>query len=158
MTRVRPYRAEDRAAVALVFYRAVREGAAAWYDEAQRAAWAPAPGPDPDEPDKLADQWCWVAEADGAVIGFMSLEPGGYLDMAFVLPEAMGKGVAAALYQALVSRARSAGLSRLTVRASHPARRFFTKRGWQTDAFESFEADGQVYETYLMSVDLAAAG
>lgn len=158
MTTVRPYRTEDRAAVALVFYRAVREGTAPWHDEAQRAAWAPAPEPDWSEPDKLARQWCWVAEAGGIVTGFMSLEPSGYLDMAFVLPEAMGKGVAAALYRALVARARSEGLARLTVRASHPARRFFAKHGWKIDAFENFEADGQVYETYLMSVDLAPAG
>ena len=41
MRDIRPYRPEDRAAAALVFFRAVREGSAAFYTEAERAAWAP---------------------------------------------------------------------------------------------------------------------
>ncbi|WP_413876203.1 GNAT family N-acetyltransferase [Albidovulum sp.] len=154
MTGVRPYRAADRPAVAGVFYRAVHQGAAARYDDAQRRAWAPSPEPDRDEPDKLLSQWCWVAEDGRGIIGFMSLAPSGYLDMAFVLPEVMGKGVADALYAALISRARAEGLGLLTVRASHLARSFFERHGWHLDAADNLEADGQVYETFLMSLDL----
>jgi len=151
---VRPYRTEDRRAKALVFYRAVREGAAAFYDEAQRAAWAPDAEPDWDSPDRQLDQWCWVAEDDSGITGFMSLEPGGYLDMAFVLPEVMGRGVAGALYDTLLRTAREHRLDRLTVRASHLARRFFEKQGWHVDAADLLEADGQTYETFLMSLTL----
>lgn len=154
MMRVRAYRPEDRTAKALVFYRAVREGTAPFYDVAQRAAWAPSCDPDWAEPDPQLDQWCWVAEDDRGLTGFMSLDHEGYLDMAFVLPEVMGKGVAQALYGALVDHARAKGLTRLTVRASHLARRFFEKQGWRIDAAEDFAVDGQTYETFLMSLDL----
>jgi putative acetyltransferase len=156
--RIRPYRAEDREATAGVFYRAVREGTEGAYTERQREAWAPRREPNWDKPDKLLVQWAWVAEADdGHLLGFMSLEPGGYLDMAFVIPEVMGGDVAPALHAALNARAREAGLTRLTVRTSILARRFFLKQGWQVDALRMHPAAGDVYETYLMSLDLPAS-
>lgn len=155
---VRAYRPEDRAACALVFDRAVREGAASVYDQAQREAWAPSPEPDLGTPDKLLAQWCWVAERDGAVAGFMSLEPSGYLDMAFVLPEEMGKGTAKALYAALIAKACDERLPRLTVTASHLARRFFARQCWALDRKEDLAADGQIYDVFRMSLDLAQTG
>lgn len=154
--RVRPYRAEDREAMAGVFYRAVREGTEGAYTERQREAWAPRREPNWDKPDKLLDQWAFVAEDEGRLLGFMSLEPGGYLDMAFVMPEAKGGPVAPALYTALIARARAAGLTHLTVRASILARRFFLKQGWQVNEKSMHPADGEIYETYLMSLDLSA--
>ncbi|MCY1125971.1 GNAT family N-acetyltransferase [Frigidibacter sp. RF13] len=151
---IRPYRPEDRAAAAHIFYRAVREGAADHYDADQRAAWAPSPEPDYASPSKLERQWCWIAERDGAPVGFMSLERDGYLDMAFVLPEEMGRGTARALYAALIERARAEGLRRLWVTGSHLARRFFLARDWRVVWMENLHADGQVYQVFRMVVDL----
>lgn len=157
--RVRPYRADDRAACATVFYRAVREGTAAFYDQAQREAWAPSPVPDYSAgPSKLERQWCQVAERGAHLVGFMSLEPSGYLDMAFVLPEEMGKGTAAMLYAALLEKARAEGVPRLTVIASHLARRFFARQGWQVDRPEDLATDGQIYEVFHMSLDMTPEG
>lgn len=147
---IRTYRPEDRAACTRVFYRAVREGAKDFYDADQRAAWAPSPEPDPEDADKLLDQWCWVAERGDSIVGFMSLCHDGYLDMAFVLPEEMGRGTAAALYRPLLAKARAEGLTRLTVIASHLARRFFLKNGWQVERPEDLHADGQVYQVFHM--------
>ena len=141
-----------------VYDRAVREGAKGASSEAQLEAWAPQVGPNWDRTDELLDQWAWVAEEDnGRLLGIMPLEPGGYLDMAFVTPEAMGTGVAPALHASVIARARAAGLARLTVRASILARRFFLKQGWQVDKKHMHEAAGQIYETSLMSLDLPAA-
>ncbi len=152
---VRPYRADDRAAMAEVFYRAVREGAKGAYSEAQLEAWAPQVEPNWERPDKLLDQWAWVAvDERGTMLGFMSLDHTGYLDMAFVIPEAKGTAVARTLYEALLARAREAGLKRLTVRASILARKFLLKQGWQVDKQHMHEAAGQIYETYLMSLGL----
>lgn len=153
--RLRPYRPEDRAAISLVYYRAIREGAAAFYSEAERAAWATSPLPDLSSPDKLLDQWCLVAEEAGQVTGLMSMDATGYLDMAFVLPEVMGTGTAAALYDALMAMAmaRDADLRRFTVRAAHQSHRFLSRRGWTVDRFERYPADGQVYDVFLMSLD-----
>ena len=143
--------------MAAVFYRAVREGAKGAYSEAQLAAWAPQAEPSWDKPDKLLNQWAWVAvEVKGRMLGIMSLDHTGYLDMAFVLPEAKGTKVAPSLYATLLAHAREAGLTHLTVRASILARRFFLKQGWQVDQKHMHEAAGQIYETYLMSLDLPA--
>ncbi|WP_284164422.1 GNAT family N-acetyltransferase [Frigidibacter sp. SD6-1] len=155
---VRHYRPEDRPACWHVFYRAVREGAAGHYSEGQRAAWAPTPLPALDGYDKLGDQICFVAVRDGTAVGFMSLERTGYLDMAFVLPGEMGKGTATALYRALVAEARQLGLTRLTVHASHLARRFFLKQGWRVVWMENHAADGEVFERFLMALDLEPQG
>jgi putative acetyltransferase len=156
MIQTRPYEPQDRAACKAVYYRAVREGAAAVYTPAQRAAWAASPEVDPTTPDKLLDQWCHVSVEGGAITGFMSLCPDGYLDMAFVLPEVMGKGHSAALYEGLIAHARGLGLSRLTVHASHLARRFFGRRGWQVDMAEVVEIGDQKLTRFAMSLDLAA--
>jgi len=154
--RIRPYDPADRAVKARVFYRAVREGTVGAYTEAERAAWAPSPEPDYDTPDRQANQWTYVAVSDaGEIVGFMSMDPDGYFDMAFVLPEVMGSRVAPDLYAAVMARARAEGVARATVRASILARRFFLKQGWCEDACDMLEADGEVYETYLMSLDLA---
>ena len=60
---LRPYRPEDRAAAVHIFFRAVREGAAAFYDEAQRAAWAPGARRSPRS--KASAKSCIPAFGDG---------------------------------------------------------------------------------------------
>jgi putative acetyltransferase len=153
---IRPYRPEDCAACDAVFYRAVREGAAGFYDLAQRMDWAP-DDEDDDREDKLLTQACWVSEEAGRITGFMSLMPDGHLDMAFVLPEVMGKGHAAALYDVLVAHARKAGLARLTVDASEYSRRFLTRRGWVLDRVEVLNCDSGVqFDRNHMSLVLQA--
>jgi putative acetyltransferase len=151
---IRPFRATDRAATALVYYRAIREGAAGYYTPAQCAHWAPSPDPDWSTPTKLLDQWAWVAEQDGQITGFMSLAHDGLLDMAFVLPEVMGKGVAAALYDVLLTKAQSEGLQKLTVDASVFSHGFLRKRGWQVDWQGDRVYDGVAFFGYAMSLVL----
>ncbi len=149
---IRPYRAQDRAAAALIYYRAIMEGTADLIGAAERAAWAGSPKPDLAVPDKLLDQWCWIAEEDGRPTGFMSLCPDGLLDMAFVIPEVMGTGTAAALYDALMVKARAEGMTRLTVLASPWSRGFLLKRGWQVDVQGMHEFDGYLYDLSNMSL------
>ena len=154
MPQIRPYRPDDRAAAELVFYRAVREGTAAHYTAAERAAWAPSPEPNWHLPDKLLSQWCYVSEDDGRMTGFFSMDDTGYLDMAFVLPEVMGNGTAAALYDTLMTRAKQAGLTRFTVRAAIQSHRFLARRGWVLDRMATFTEDGEPYATALLTLDL----
>lgn len=151
---IRPYRPEDRAATARVYYRAIMEGTVAQIGAAERAAWAGSPDPDLTEPDKLLEQWCWIAEEDGRATGFMSLCPDGLLDMAFVIPEVMGKGTAAALYDVLLAKAQTERLPRLTVLASAYSRSFLLKRGWQVDREGMQEFDGFLYHLSSMSLTL----
>ncbi len=150
----RPYRPDDRGACQSVFYHAVHGGTAEFYDADQRAAWAASPRFDPETPDRLAGQRTWLAEEDGTVIGFMSLREDGYLDMAYVLASAHGRGVADALYARMLEEARGLGAPTLTTDASHLARRFFTKHGWEVVYQEQHPARGQLFDRFRMRLTL----
>lgn len=152
---IRPYRPTDRAAAKRIYFRSIRDGTVAVLNEAQRAAWAPTDTPDFATPDKLLDQWCWIAEENGVETGFMSLCPDGLLDMAFVIPEVMGKGTAAALYDTLLFKAREEYLAKLTVVASEFSRQFLLRRGWQIDNAGPEVHDGETYQLSHMSLTLA---
>lgn len=121
----------DAQAAARVFYDAVHFGACGDYNEAQRTAWAPVPPRGSAWRDRLLAQHGFVAEQNGAVVGFMTLRADGYLDFAYVAPSHIGKGVAKQLYVSIVARARELGLTRLTSEASYSARRFFERQGWR---------------------------
>ena len=120
----------DAEPAASVFYDAVRFGAGGDYDEAQRKAWAPAPPEGSGWRDRLMAQHGFVAEQDGTLIGVMTLRDDGYLDLAYVAPGHMGKGIAKQLYDRIVAKAREIGVMRLTSDASFPARQFFERQGW----------------------------
>jgi len=151
---IRRYTAPDRAGCHDVYVRAVREGAAEFYTPAQRAAWAPNDTPDHAQPDRFLEQLCWVAEQDGAIIGFMSMSREGYIDMAFVLPEAMGTGLSTKLYEKILEDARGHALQNLTTNASHLARRFFEKHGWRIEYQEDVDRNGVTLRRFHMSLPL----
>lgn len=129
-TLIRPYRRDDAAATARVFFDSVRCGTAGYYSNEQREAWAPA------IPDlsvwqkRLEPQTVFVAERANAVIGFMSLTLDGCIDLAFISPDAIGTGVAYALYEQIRLTATRNGLTRLHAEASRPGRAFFERQGW----------------------------
>ncbi len=144
----------DRDALYGVYFRSVREGAAAFYTLEQRAAWARSPIPKSNKPTPNDTLQRWLAEVDGEIVGFMAVTPDGYIDLAFVLPEWMGRGVAQAVYDKLLEWAYSVGVMRLTAHASHFARRFFEKQGWQVDYPEITTRNGQGFERFEMSLEL----
>ncbi|MFN3845071.1 MAG: GNAT family N-acetyltransferase [Paracoccaceae bacterium] len=154
MIRLRPYASADRAEVKAVFFRAVREGAATHYSLAQREAWAPEAAVDPDQPDRLAGQFCLVSESDGRITGFMSLDGDGYLDMAFVLPEVRGKGHAAALYDAILTEAQRRDLLTLTCHASLMAKPFFLRRGWTVACDENHPVEATTLRRFAMQLTI----
>lgn len=128
---VRRFAPGDAEATRQVFVRAVLEGAAGRYSEAERRSWVPDPSLPAGWAAWLDAHHTLVAEEDGRVTGFMMLERDGYLNMAFVLPERMGQGTAEALHAALLATARDLGLRRLTVLASRYAQGFLARRGWR---------------------------
>ncbi|MFW5881347.1 MAG: GNAT family N-acetyltransferase [Roseicyclus sp.] len=128
---IRPYRAEDAAALARVFHRAVRRGTGAHYSVLQRLAWSPRPGDGSDWHARLSEIETVVAELPRGPVGFMALSAAeGFIDFAYVDPSVRGRGVAAALYAVVEGRARALGLSELQTEASRVAEPFFAARGW----------------------------
>ena len=153
---IRPCRVTDAPELAELYHRAVREGAAGHYDADQRAAWSPAPPTGEEWRRRLIEAQTVVAERAGRLLGFMTLDAQtGWIDFAYVAPEAMGRGVAETLYAVIEGRARAAGLTRLETEASLLAERFFTRRGWHVVTRQEVERHGQRLPNALMAKSLA---
>jgi len=153
--RIAQAEATDFPALARIFYDGVHVGAAQSYTATQRAAWAPKVPADGPWRAKFADQAVFVAY-DPNPVGFMSLVPEtGFVDMAYVAPDVQGKGVAFRLHTHLTHYAQSVGISRLTTHASHVAKPFFERQGWQVEAKQSVERMGVTLENFRMWLDLA---
>ncbi len=152
---IRPMGDGESDVLGRVFYDAVRHGSARAYSKEQREAWAWTQPDDANWAARLGEQSTVVAEADGRAIGFMTLNlETGYLDLAFVLAEAQGTGVADALYLVLEGRARAAGLTRLTSDASHLAKPFFLRHGWVLLGTRSAERSGVALQNWQMEKQL----
>ena len=72
----------------------------------------------------------FVAEVDAQIAGFMTLEPDGHIDLAFVRADLIGRGVGRELYTAVRKEALPKDMSRLYSEASDSARPFFEQQGW----------------------------
>jgi len=147
---IRRDRDSDTEDVARIYRRAILEGTAARYDERQRRAWAGHGGDARRWRRRMADLETWVAVADGSVVGFMSLRADGNLDLAFIQPEWMGRGVGLALYEPLEAHARHLGMTRLDAEASYLAKPFFIRRGWQVLAEQQVACRGVLITNFLM--------
>lgn len=156
---IRPYRAADAGAVGQVFYDAVHQGAAGAYGAAQRAAWAPEVPAGAEWSLRFERSVTFVAEAEGRVVGFMNLVPEtGYIDMAYVAPQVMGRGVAHALYAPIEAAGRDAGCATLTTAASALARPFFERQGWHVQRREEVTRAGVRLHRFQMEKVLGDAG
>ncbi|PIE15445.1 MAG: GNAT family N-acetyltransferase [Rhodobacterales bacterium] len=151
---LRPLRPQDSAAAARLFFDAVHQGAADVYSEQERIAWA-GHKPDPHVWQGRFDGVNGVvAERDGVMLGFMTLDDGGSIDLAFVAPDVMGQGVGRLLYEAIERQARAWGIRRLTTQASLKAKPFFARMGWQVDRPQSVMRRGTALCNFWMSKTL----
>ena len=91
--------AADADVLADIMFDAVRNGESR-YTEMQRAAWVPAPRGGPAWRSRLQGQDIILAERQGKAVGFLSLAEGGYVDFAYIRPEAQHTG----LFRQLLAR------------------------------------------------------
>jgi len=128
--RLRPFEPTDGPATLAIFRAAIRVTAAADYSPEQIEAWAGT--------DVTPEQWSAkrtatdtvVAEIDGRVAGFTDLDDSGHIDMLFVDPEQSRRGVATALLEWALTRARDLGIAEVNTHASLTARPFFEHHGF----------------------------
>lgn len=151
---IRDYTCADAKDLVEIFQSAVLEGSAPLYTREQRAAWAARITEGAALHARLEDQTCLVAIGDSGALGFTALQVNGHLDMLFVLPGQRRSGTAGALHDALLERAASAGHAGLSVHASHLARRFLAKRGWQFVRTETVNLHGVTLEHHYMTLQL----
>ncbi|MGI1661131.1 GNAT family N-acetyltransferase [Palleronia sp. KMU-117] len=144
----------DEVALTYAIYRdAVRIGATPFYTEVQRRAWVPSDGMEDWWPDRVLGGTTWVDAGATGLDGFLTYIDG-HLDLFFVRPAARRGPTAPALYDRMLAHARAEGRRRLTTHASHLARRFLERRGWQVVAREETERGGVLLERFAMEVTL----
>ena len=113
------------------------------YTDAQSNAWAPIPRSGPEWASRLSQKDVIIAEHGRAIMGFMTIEPGGYVDFAYIRPSAQGSGLFRRLFAEVMKRAEAAGETELSTHASLMAQPAFAAMGFEIDFHETVEVDGQ---------------
>ncbi|MCH4891794.1 MULTISPECIES: GNAT family N-acetyltransferase [unclassified Sphingomonas] len=149
---IRPFEASDSEALASLFHASVRQAGLAYYSSEQVDAWSPSKP----EPDKYVQQardriFLVAVDDDGALAGYGDLEANGHIDHLYCRPDITGQGVGSAIYAALESAAKAAGITTLFVEASEGARRLFERRGFVVEARNDFTYNGVAMHNYSMS-------
>lgn len=151
---VRPYAESDALDTLDVFLRAVHETASRDYTAEQVTAWA--------DIDRNPIAWhqtraaanTQVAEVDGQIVGFTDLSADGYIDMLFVDPAHLRKGVASALIARAEATARATGIQQLCTHASSTARPFFEAYGFTVEEERTRVVRGVGMTNYRMRFPL----
>lgn len=152
---VRDATAADAGALAEVFFVAIRHGSSA-YSETQRAAWAARQPSAEDWMRRLDGLQTVVADDGGAPLGFAAMRPDdGYLDLAFVRPDAQGQGVFARIYAVIENRARAAGLAQMHTQASHMLKPALLSLDWSCLRANRVMRGDVVIDNWIMSKPLA---
>ena len=137
-----------------VFRRSVHDLAGRDYTAVQLDAWAPLTT----DADYDA-QWIariqanrpYVAEIEGAPVGFADLQPSGYIDQFFVDGDCAGQGVGGRLMRHLLNTARTQGLRHLHSHVSLTAQPFFRHFGFVVEQVQYPVVRGVALENAVMS-------
>ena len=129
---LRPYLPADEHVLAVIFRDSIQELASEDYSEGQLAAWSGA-ADDKEFAVRLASQTTLIALMDGTPAGFISLKGLDHIDMLYVHPNFVRRGVGNALCDALETIAAARGVEALTVEATDNARPFFDQRGYTAE-------------------------
>ena len=132
MFTVRRAREEDAEGVWRVHTRAIRGIANSHYTPEEVEAWA-----SPRKPEHYAEairnKEFYVAEEEGAVIGFGTLNPEeNEIEAVYVSPQVVRRGVGSAILVRLEERARDLGLKTLKMDASLNAVPFYRSAGYES--------------------------
>jgi putative acetyltransferase len=126
-----------------------------FYDRAALEAWAGSIGAEDFK--RTANEYHrFVAMEDGKILGYGDWKPGSnefagiYID-----PEAQGKGVGSALFDAIEADARAAGAPRLWANATKNARTFYEKHGFSEEGEGYYQAGDYHIRTLMMGKRLA---
>ncbi|MFL9842149.1 GNAT family N-acetyltransferase [Sphingomonas sp. ST-64] len=105
---------------------------------------------------RLGRQTILLGEDETGLRGLMSIDPAGYIDLAFIHPSAQGSGLFRALYQQIEAQALARGTPVLNVHASRMALGAFTAVGFETVEREVVAIADQSLERFAMRKHLSA--
>jgi putative acetyltransferase len=150
---IRPYSADDLAAVVECFDRSVRMIGARAYTPDQIAVWAPDP-PDPmGWPDRLRSGGVFVADVDGRVAGFARADDIGCIDLLYVDPDFEGLGWGRALLETACAWMEARGVRELVSEVSLSARPLFESMGFRVEGEQQIERRGVRLVNFRMRRD-----
>lgn len=112
-----------------IMFDAVRNGPSL-YTEARRAAWVPVRRHGEQWAERLKGQAIAIARDDSRAVGFMSLAAQGYIDFAYIRPDAQGTGLFRRLFAMIEERALAQNEPRLWSHASLMAQPAFAAVGF----------------------------
>jgi putative acetyltransferase len=146
----------DAAELADVMFDAVRNGPSK-YTDAQRAAWVPERKRGVEWELRLAAKDIIIGRDGGRIVGFMSIEGGGYIDFAFIRPDAQGSGLFRRLFAMVEGHARAANEARLWVHASLMAQPAFAVVGFSVVEHQIVQIGDQLFQRAMMEKPLVTA-
>jgi putative acetyltransferase len=154
---LRAYAPSDAADTLTVFTDAITQTAASHYTAEQIDAWAQPGRRDLTRWDKAMSERGTVVAVQGAeVVGFSDVDQSGYIDMLFVSPRHLRRGIARTLLSFVEQQARSAGTAELTSDVSVAARPFFERFGFDVVREQQPIKDGVELINYRMRKNISS--
>ena len=142
---IRQYKNEDCDTVAKLFYETVHSVNAKDYTAEQLSVWANNADSLKVRRNYLIEQCTLIAEINGEIVGFGSIDKFGCLDLLFVHKDYQKKGIATALCNELEK-----GFSVINTFASITAKPFFESRGYVVVNEQEVERLGVKQKNYKM--------
>lgn len=147
---IRNYQDGDWVTISRLFYDTVHAVNAKDYSERQLCAWAPHAHCLNARRGDLSKQFTLIAEINGAVVGFGSIDRSGYLDLLFVHKNHQNRGIATALCNELEKN-----FSTVKTYSSVTAKPFFESRGYVAVKAQGVERGGVLLKNFVMQKENA---
>ncbi|WP_373486694.1 GNAT family N-acetyltransferase [Blastomonas sp.] len=132
-----------------VMFDAVRRGPS-HYTEAQRKQWVPERRHGDAWAARLNEQVISLARNEKGVVGFMSLAPDGYIDFAYIRPEAQGTGLFRQMFRQIEQYSAERGDARLWLHASLMAQQAFATMGFEIVERQTVHIGDESFERFEM--------
>jgi putative acetyltransferase len=147
---IRLFRPQDAEQIAQLFHETVREVNIRDYSSNQVQAWAPDNLYFRNWLEVCANRFTYIADENGAILGFGELEPDGHIDCFYCHKNYQGRGVGRQIYQAIEAKALELGLTRLYVEASITAKSFFQRMGFSVVKQQQVSRREEIFINYVM--------
>ena len=144
---IRPYRSEDCATLAQIYYDTIHSVNAADYTPAQLDAWASGNVDLNAWNEYFLARHSFVAELGGKIVGFSDMDDSGYLGRLYVHHRHQGMGIGTALYEAAE---KAVDVPKYTLHSSVTAKPFYEKLGYRTVEMRQMPRKDQFITIFVM--------
>ena len=144
---IRPYRTDDCAILAQIYYDTIHTVNAADYTKAQLDAWATGNVDLNVWNEYFLARHSFVAELDEKIVGFADMDDTGYLGRLYVHHRHQGMGIGKALCDAVE---KAVDVSKYTLHSSITAKPFYEKLGYRTVEMRQMPRKDQFITIFVM--------